>query len=88
MLCEGFKISYLGFSAYTIFPFLACSFAGIMALYIQFWKNHIPRRVTAPQMDPKSVLLDPIGAIVGTTALLVTLIIITGTGFAGISLVS
>ena len=53
-------------------------------MYIQFWKGHIPTRVSAPQMDPKSVLLDPIGAIVGSIALLVTLVIITGTGFAGI----
>jgi hypothetical protein len=34
-------------------------------------------------MDPKSVLLDPIGAIVGSITLLVTLVIITGTGVAG-----
>ena len=66
-----------------MFPFLACSATGLIALYIQFWKGHIPTRVSAPQMDPKSVLLDPIGAIVGSTALLVTLVIITGTGFAG-----
>jgi hypothetical protein len=56
-----------------------------MALYIQFWKGHIPKRVSAPQMDPKSVLIDPVGAIVGGIALLVTLVIITGTGFAGIT---
>jgi Na+/H+ antiporter NhaD/arsenite permease-like protein len=85
VLCEGFGINYLAFTAYTVFPFLACSVAGLVALYIQFWKGHIPTRVTAPQMDPKAVLLDPIGAIVGSVALLVTLILITGTGFAGIS---
>ena len=55
-----------------------------MALYIQFSRNHIPKKVTAPQVDPKSVLLDPIGAIVGSIALLVTLVLITGTGFAGV----
>jgi hypothetical protein len=83
VLCEGFGVNYLAFSAYTVFPFLACSISGLVALYIQFWKGHIPTRVTAPQMDPKAVLLDPVGAIVGTIALLVTLILITGTGFAG-----
>ena len=87
VLCEGFKVNYLAFTAYTISPFLASSIAGLIALYIQFWKGHIPSRVTAPQMDPRNVLLDPVGAIVGTIALLVTLIIITGTGFAGIHLI-
>jgi Na+/H+ antiporter NhaD/arsenite permease-like protein len=83
VLCEGFKINYLAFTAYTIFPFLACSVAALIALYIQFWRNHIPTRVTAPHVDPKGVLLDPVGAIVGSIALLVTLVVITGTGFAG-----
>lgn len=83
VLCEGFQVNYLAFTAYTVFPFLACSVTGLISLYIQFWKGHIPRRVVAPQLDPKSVLLDPIGAIVGGIALLITLILITGMGFAG-----
>jgi len=87
VLCEGFQVNYLAFTAYTVLPFLACSITGLMALYIQFSKNHIPRRVTAPQSDPRTVLLDPIGAIVGGVALLVTLVLITGTGFAGTSYV-
>lgn len=84
MLCEGFKVNYLAFSAYTVFPFLACSLAGLIALYLQFTKNHIPKKVTAPQVDPKSVLLDPVGAIAGSIALLTTLVLITGTGFVGV----
>jgi Na+/H+ antiporter NhaD/arsenite permease-like protein len=83
VLCEGFQVNYLAFTAYTVFPFLACSVTGLIALYLQFWKGHIPRRVVAPQLDAKSVLLDPIGAIVGGVALLITLILITGMGFAG-----
>jgi Na+/H+ antiporter NhaD/arsenite permease-like protein len=83
VLCEGFKVSYLAFTAYTVFPFLACSVVGFIALYIQFHMNHIPKKVGAPQVDPKSVLLDPVGAIVGSITLLVTLILITGTGFVG-----
>jgi len=85
VLCEGFKVNYLAFTAYTFFPFLGCSVAGLMALYIQFTKNHIPKKVTAPQVDPKSVLLDPVSAIVGSIGLLITLALITGTGFAGLS---
>jgi hypothetical protein len=76
-------VNYLVFSAYTVFPFIACSVAGIVGLWIQFQKGHIPVRVTATTIDPRSVLLDPIGAIFGSLWLLVTLILITGTGFAG-----
>ena len=77
-------MNYLTFTGYTVFPLLACSATGLVALYIQFWKAHIPVRVAAPQIDPKSGLLDPVEAIVGSAALLVTLVIITGTGFVGI----
>ena len=86
VVCQGFSIKPLVFTAYTIFPFLGCSVAGLIALYIQFWKRHIPRTVKATQMDPRSVLLDPVGAAVGSIALLVTVMLITGTGFAGIPL--
>jgi hypothetical protein len=55
----------------------------LIALYIQFWKHYIPVQVRSPQLDPRSVLLDPIGAIVGSVSLLITLVLITGTGFAG-----
>jgi Na+/H+ antiporter NhaD/arsenite permease-like protein len=84
VVCQGFSIKPLIFTAYTIFPFLACSVTGLTALYIQFWKTHIPLTVKSPQLDPKSVLLDPVGAIVGSIALLMTLILITGISFAGI----
>jgi Na+/H+ antiporter NhaD/arsenite permease-like protein len=83
VLCEGFGVNYLAFTAYTVLPFLACSVTGLVALYIQFWRNHIPKRVVAPQMDPKSVLLDPVGAIVGASALLLALALVTGLVFLG-----
>lgn len=83
VLCEGFEVNYLVFSAYTVFPFIACSVTGYLALYLQFHKHHIPRTVTATTVDPRTALLDPLGAILGSIWLLVTLILITGTGFAG-----
>ena len=79
-------MNYLVFSAYTVFPFIACSVAGFIGLWIQFRKNHIPRTVTATTVNPRSALLDPIGAILGSIWLLLTLVLITGTGFAGITL--
>jgi hypothetical protein len=83
VLCQGFQISYLAFSAYTVFPFLACSVTGLVGLYLQFSKSHLPTRVTVPQTDPKSVLLDPVSAVVGSIALLATLALVIGTGFKG-----
>lgn len=83
VLCEGFNVNYLAFTAYTVFPFLACSVAGFIGLWLQFWRGYIPKTVSSRYMDPKSVLLDPIGALVGSIALLTTLVLITGTGYAG-----
>ena len=83
VLCEGFNVNYLAFTAYTVFPFLACSVAGFIALWLQFWRGYIPKTVSSRYMDPKSVLLDPVGALVGSIALLTTLVLITGTGYAG-----
>jgi hypothetical protein len=47
VLCEGFSVNYLVFSAYTVFPFIACSVAGFVGLWIQFQNGQIPVRVTA-----------------------------------------
>ena len=84
VLCEAFSIKYIVFSAYTIFPFLGCFVTGFIALYLQFYKGHIPKTVAATQLDPRSALRDPVGALVGSIWLLATLILLTGTGFAGI----
>ncbi|KAJ3726886.1 hypothetical protein C8R42DRAFT_694409 [Lentinula raphanica] len=81
VVCEGFAINNVAFTAYTIFPFLACCVACFLALAIQFRdKKHIPPRLRATErLDPKSVLRDPEGAIVGSlffgTCLVVIIIV-------------
>ncbi|KAJ3820565.1 hypothetical protein F5880DRAFT_1615474 [Lentinula raphanica] len=78
VVCEGFAINNVAFTAYTIFPFLACCVACFLALAIQFRdKKHIPPRLRATErLDPKSVLRDPEGAIVGSLFFATCLVVI------------
>ncbi|GLB41161.1 putative arsenical pump membrane protein [Lyophyllum shimeji] len=78
VICEGFSVNNAAFTAYTILPFLACSVAGLIALGFQFRKSkYIPRRLAnTEELDVRSVLLDPIGAWVGSFLLGFCLIVI------------
>ncbi|KAJ3760002.1 hypothetical protein EV360DRAFT_40764 [Lentinula raphanica] len=78
VVCEGFAINNVAFTAYTILPFLACNVVCFLALAIQFHdKKHIPRKLRATgRLDPRSVLRDPGGAIVGSLLLGTCLVVI------------
>lgn len=80
VICEGFGVNNVAYSAYTIFPFVACSVFCFAALAVQF-QNHIPRRLEKTEkLDPWSALHDHVGAIVGCILLascLVTIIIVS-----------
>jgi len=85
ILCEGFGINYLAYSAYTIVPFLFCSLGGFAALCFQFRsREHLPRQILSPLLDPKSVLHDPFGAWVGAIMLILALLLIIGVSFVGV----
>jgi len=82
VICEGFAINNVAFTAYTILPFLACNVACFLALAIQFRdKKHIPRQLRATgKLNPRGVLRDPGGALVGSLILgscLVVIIIVS-----------
>jgi len=82
VVCEGFRINNVAFTAYTILPFLACNLACLVVLAIQFRdEKYIPRRLAVSQdLDVRSVLLDPIGALVGSIILgtcLITIIVVS-----------
>ncbi|KZV92285.1 hypothetical protein EXIGLDRAFT_675295 [Exidia glandulosa HHB12029] len=83
VICEGFGIRNIAFSAYTIFPFIACSIVCYFALAVQFRHDkYIPKRL--PEigvLDPRSVLLDPTGAWVGSIILGACLVLIMGISF-------
>lgn len=78
VICEGFRVNNAAFTAYTILPFLACSMFCLLALAIQFRSSkYIPRRLNVTgDLDVQSVLLDPIGAWVGSFILGTCLVVI------------
>ncbi|BFZ56010.1 hypothetical protein PYCC9005_003052 [Savitreella phatthalungensis] len=83
VLCEGFNLGYIDFSAWTLLPFLFSTAVGYAALLGQFHRR-IPKTIIAPELDPRSVLIDPTGAIVGSVMILSCLILIIGVSFAGV----
>ncbi|KAF8996988.1 hypothetical protein BDQ17DRAFT_1249106 [Cyathus striatus] len=78
VICEGFSINNAAFTAYTIFPFIACSLACYIALMLQFRdEKHVPRTLTNIQeLDPRKPLKDIVGACVGGIMLLTCLIVV------------
>jgi Na+/H+ antiporter NhaD/arsenite permease-like protein len=83
VLCEGFNLGYLAFSAWTIIPFIGCAVAAYITLLIIF-RSKVPKVIVAPELKPKEVLLDPFGAKVGTILLLTCLVVIIGVSFIGV----
>ncbi|KAH7097324.1 hypothetical protein BKA62DRAFT_716684 [Auriculariales sp. MPI-PUGE-AT-0066] len=86
VICEGFGIRNIAYTAYTIFPFLACSIVGYAALSIQFRSSrYIPRKMPdIARLNPRSVLVDPVGAVVGSIILGSCLVVLLGVSFTDI----
>ncbi|KAF7377802.1 CitMHS domain-containing protein [Mycena sanguinolenta] len=78
VICEGFEVNNAAFTAYTILPFLACNVACFAALGFQFRNpKYLPRKLNnSADLDVRSVLLDPKGALVGGVLLGTCLIVI------------
>ena len=83
VICEGFRVNNAAFTAYTILPFLACSLTCLITLGIQFRKSKfIPRLLNVSgDLDVRSVLLDPVGAWVGSLILGTCLVVIIAVSF-------
>lgn len=77
VICEGFGVRNVAFTAYTILPFLACSVACFIALAVQYRSaKHLPRKITATTLDPRSALLDRVSAWFGSLLLGTCLVLI------------
>ncbi|CCG83232.1 Arsenite efflux transporter ArsB-like, puative [Taphrina deformans PYCC 5710] len=83
VLCEGFGLGYLAFSAWTLLPFVACALAAYITLLVLF-RKHVPKIIIAPELNPKEVLNDAFGAKVGSFLILACLITIIGVSFVGV----
>ncbi|KIK36655.1 hypothetical protein CY34DRAFT_811132 [Suillus luteus UH-Slu-Lm8-n1] len=86
VICEGFSVNNAAFTAYTILPFIACSIFCFLALGGQYRdKKYVPRKLNhTADLDARSVLLDPIGACVGSFMLASALILCLVVSFFGI----
>lgn len=84
VICEGFAIHQAGFTAYTILPFLACSFFCFVTLGLQF-RTQIPRTIDrAQRLDPRLALHDVVGAWVGGLILAGCLVTVVAASFFGV----
>ncbi|KAF8431584.1 hypothetical protein L210DRAFT_3559931 [Boletus edulis BED1] len=84
VICEGFNINIAAFTAYTILPFLACNICCFVVLAFQYRKRVPLKLVRVGHRDPRSALLDPVGALVGSLMLGAMLILCLVVSFFGI----
>ena len=86
VICEGFRINNVAYSAYTVFPFMACIVCCFLALAFQFRdKKHVPKKLEITgTLSPRSVLLDPVSAWVGSILLGSCLAVILVVSFFGV----
>ncbi|KAF9382636.1 hypothetical protein BGX21_001767 [Mortierella sp. AD011] len=84
--CQAYNISFIEYSAWMILPTIAAIAVCYIMLRINFRKEkYIPVVLKSPEVDPRSCLVDPIGAIFGLTVLTCSLICLIGTSFAHVS---
>ncbi|KAF9341268.1 hypothetical protein BGZ91_009901 [Linnemannia elongata] len=68
--CQAYKISFLEYSAWMLLPCFAAIATCYIMLRINFrHEKYIPKIVKTPNVDPRSCLVDPIGAIFGLSVL-------------------
>lgn len=86
VICEGFGVNNAAFTAYTILPFIACNIVCFGALAGQYRsEDNIPRKLDKKaEADPRSVLHNPTGALVGSFLLGSALVVCLVVSFFGI----
>ncbi|KAF9184992.1 hypothetical protein BGZ50_003364 [Haplosporangium sp. Z 11] len=84
--CQAYKVSFLEYSAWMLLPCFAAIAACYIMLRINFrHEKYIPKLIKTPEVDPRSCLVDPVGAIFGLSVLASSLICLIGTSFAHVS---
>lgn len=85
VVSQAYGISFISYSAWMILPTIACVVIAYIMLRVVFrGEKYIPRKIQAPETDPKEVLLDQHGAIFGLILLGFCLVTLIGTSFAGV----
>ncbi|KAG9072815.1 hypothetical protein KI688_000593 [Linnemannia hyalina] len=84
--CQAYKVSFLEYSAWMLLPCFAAVATCYIMLRINFrHEKYIPKIVKTPNVDPRSCLVDPVGAVFGLSVLACSLICLIGTSFAHVS---
>jgi len=83
VICEGFGVNNVAFTAYTILPFVACALASYVILALQFWRpKYLPKEMPIKGvLDASKVFHDPKGAVVGSILLGSCLVVIIVVSF-------
>lgn len=83
VVSEAYNISFITYSAWMLLPTVVCILLAYIVLRILFRGDYyLPRHILPPDDDPKSVLIDPQGAIFGLVLLGCCLGTLVGTSFA------
>lgn len=85
VVSQAYGIGFLEYSAWMLLPTVVCTILAYITMRILFRDNkYIPRTITCPDADPKSVLVDPFGAVFGVILLGCCLGTLIGTSFIGV----
>lgn len=85
VVSEAYKISFITYSAWMLLPTVVCILLSYIVLRTLFRGDYyLPRHIQPPDADPKSVLIDPHGAIFGLVLLGCCLATLVGTSFASV----
>ncbi|KAG0779019.1 hypothetical protein G6F22_010882 [Rhizopus arrhizus] len=85
IVSEAHKISFITYSAWMILPTLVTILLSYLVLRLLFHsQKYLPHIIQPPEADPKSVLIDPHGAIFGFVLLGLCLVTLVGTSFVNV----
>jgi hypothetical protein len=85
VVAEAYGISFINYSAWMLLPTVICIILSYVVLRVLFrGEYYLPRKIQPPEADPKSVLIDPKGAIFGLVLLACCLATLIGTSFANV----
>ncbi|KAI9278008.1 arsenical pump membrane protein-domain-containing protein [Sporodiniella umbellata] len=83
IVSEAYGISFLSYSAWMLLPTVVTLILSYVVLRVLFRsERYIPKQIHSPDTDPKSVLIDPRGAIFGFILLGLCLVTLVATSFA------
>ncbi|KAI8997815.1 hypothetical protein BDB01DRAFT_772564 [Pilobolus umbonatus] len=83
VVSEAYNISFITYSAWMLLPTVVCILLAYIVLRIIFHSDYyLPRHIQPPEEEPRSVLIDPHGAVFGIAVLALCLLTLVGTSFA------